>query len=66
MIIAIKCVNGVDDHLAEVTRLPEGVWMNGVKHRLVATGDVEWHDDNPVEVYVPEARLADWRETHPL
>jgi hypothetical protein len=66
MIVAIKRVDGVADHIAEVTRIPDGVWMNGRRFHLVPTGDIEWLDDTPAEIYVPEDQLATWRIEHPL
>jgi len=56
----------------------EGSWMlvkatpatllynNGDRVLIVATGSLEWDGDRAAEVYVPEEKLARWRERHPL
>lgn len=32
---------------------------------LVPTGDVVWEGDSPIEVWVPEDRLDEWRQENP-
>lgn len=36
----------------------------GEEVEMVPTGDVEWNDDLPAEVYVPTTRLDQWRTEH--
>jgi hypothetical protein len=35
-----------------------------VTMKLVPTGSVRWVNDQPIEVYVPEAKLGLWRAEH--
>ena len=37
---------------------------HGVKTMMKPTGSVEWDGDRPAEVWVPEARLAEWKAAH--
>jgi hypothetical protein len=66
VIICLRLVEGADGVFVEVQpgQVPASTWSAGIKYDLVATGDVEWSDDTPAEVYVPSTRLAEWRMEH--